>query len=181
MRRKRTVHFFCDTLSKPIVRVCDQEGCQEEGFYRAPKAQDLCEYYLFCLTHVRHYNATWNYYRGMSPESYEKSRQEDVTWHRPTWPLGKGSPFKKIGDIDAALFFNAAPSNTTTLSPEIQKALQAFNLSLPLTSSQLKKRYHALVKRYHPDAHSLDKEGGEEKLKHINQAYGVLKKFLRGV
>lgn len=178
MMAKRTQCLVKETTPHPPARVCDQEGCQEEGCYRAPKNQNLCEYYLFCLTHVRHYNATWNYYRGMSPEQFEKSRHEDLTWHRPTWPFGKESPLKKSWDFRESPFFKAPPSANVSLPTAVQQALKVFNLDLPLTASTLKKRYNELVKKYHPDAQTSNKQG-EEKLKVINQAYGELKKFLK--
>ena len=43
-------------------------GCEAMGEYRAPKSRrDLKDYWWFCLEHVRAYNSTWDYYKGMSP------------------------------------------------------------------------------------------------------------------
>ncbi|MFZ0695495.1 MAG: DnaJ domain-containing protein, partial [Alphaproteobacteria bacterium] len=40
----------------------------------------------------------------------------------------------------------------------------------------IKARYKELVKRHHPDTHGGDK-AAEEKLKLINEAYGILKRI----
>ena len=48
-------------------RTCDSPGCEALGEYRAPKSRrDLKNYWWFCLEHVRAYNSTWDYYKGMS-------------------------------------------------------------------------------------------------------------------
>ena len=60
-------------------------------------------------------------------------------------------------------------------SPE-SRALALFDLNPPIGFAAIKARYKELVKRHHPDAHGGDK-GSEEKLKLINEAYAVLKRF----
>ena len=50
----------------------------------------LREFYHFCLDHVRDYNRAWDFFSGMSQSEIEAYLREDVTWHRPTWPLGNG-------------------------------------------------------------------------------------------
>ena len=48
-------------------------GCGAQGEYRAPKSrQNLHEYWWFCLEHVRAYNSSWDYYKGMSPAEFEQ-------------------------------------------------------------------------------------------------------------
>ena len=47
-------------------------GCGAQGEYRAPKSrQNLQEYWWFCLEHVRAYNGSWDFYKGMSPGQIE--------------------------------------------------------------------------------------------------------------
>lgn len=170
-------------------RRCDHEGCVEPGVHRAPRGRDaLKSYYWFCLDHVREYNKAWNFYAGMSSAEVEHHVREDVVGWRPTWPIGvKGRRLKGA----AARFFDpfgffaesepgkaeAEPEGAAlpTKSPE-GKALALFNLRPPITFAAIKSRYKELVKRHHPDAHGGDK-GAEEKLKLINEAYGILKRF----
>ena len=65
-------------------------GCGAPGEYRAPKSRrNLREYWWFCLEHVRAYNSTWDYYKGMSPAEFEQELRSDTAWQRPSWPLGR--------------------------------------------------------------------------------------------
>src|SRR5579863_1388576 len=71
-------------------RTCDMPGCTAAGEYRAPKSRDtLHDYWWYCLEHVRGYNATWDFYKGMSPGQIEAQLRADTAWQRPTWPLGR--------------------------------------------------------------------------------------------
>ena len=64
-------------------------GCAAEGVFRAPKGREReGEYFSFCRDHVREYNASYDYFRGMDDASMAKFRQADAVGHRPTWKLG---------------------------------------------------------------------------------------------
>ena len=53
-------------------RPCDAPGCEAQGEFRAPRSRSkLNDYLWFCLPHVREYNASWDYYKGMSPQEIE--------------------------------------------------------------------------------------------------------------
>ena len=68
---------------------CEFPGCAAEGVFRAPKGREReGEYFTFCKDHVREYNATYDYFRGMDDESLAKFRQAEVIGHRPTWKMG---------------------------------------------------------------------------------------------
>ena len=50
--------------------VCSHPGCKAEGVFKAPKGRDReGEYFCFCKDHVREYNATYDYFKGMDDES----------------------------------------------------------------------------------------------------------------
>ena len=53
------------------------------------------------------------------------------------------------------------------------KVLKLENLSSEI---QLKKQYKKMVKKFHPD---LNDSGSNEKIIELNEAYSVLKKFLK--
>lgn len=175
-------------------RPCAQEGCVDEGIYRAPKSRyhleaGVDDWYWFCLIHIRDYNARWNYYKNMSEEEIEKERRADVTWQRPSWPLGSQGyvnnthrapsgasfedPFDLLGDDPSSSKFGSE-LRFSPLSVE-GKALAFFGLSIPFSQDELRKRYLDLVKKHHPDANSGSSES-EEMLKGINEAYEVLKR-----
>lgn len=68
---------------------CAWDGCAKNGGYRAPKDRTLGDYQMFCLEHVRIYNARWNFHAGLSPEEMEQEIRRATTWDRPTWKLGE--------------------------------------------------------------------------------------------
>ena len=54
------------------ARVCEIEGCEGAGLYRAPVSPErLNEFHWFCLDHVREYNRSWNFFEGRSEEELE--------------------------------------------------------------------------------------------------------------
>jgi hypothetical protein len=161
-------------------RPCDHPGCVGSGEFRAPRSRaTLDEFYWFCLNHVREYNASWNYYAGMSSAEIEQHVRHDTVWQRPTWPLSgrigtlRGAKWRGFGlfDMDEEAPAKKAPKQPRSIQ---EKALALFDLVPPLTLAGLKMRYKELVKLHHPDVHGGDKEA-EEKLKEINLAYSTLK------
>jgi DnaJ domain len=170
---------FDDSDAPPLARHCDHPGCASAGEYRAPRTRSLSDYYWFCLDHVRSYNASWNYYAGMSEAELEAEWRKDMVGQRPTWKFGHrvawrfGDGVKDFGLFD---YEQEAPRAKPRARPPTQQelALETFDLALPLTLGALKSRYKELVKLHHPDAHGGDKEA-EERLKIINQAYATLK------
>ena len=166
---------------------CGQEGCTDEGIYRAPKSRyhlesGVDDWHWFCLIHIRDYNARWNYYTNMTETEIERERRADVTWQRPSWPLGAStgsrncvhpiSSFQDPFDLfsDAPL---SHPFSQTPMSPE-GKALAVFSLACPFSQNDLRRRYRDLVKKHHPDANGGSSEA-EEEIKRINEAYEILK------
>ena len=166
-----------------VDRPCDHPGCSGSGVFRAPRSRDkLRDYFHFCLEHVRAYNAGWDFYRGMSTADIERARRQDTVWQRPTWRFGSGpaasratgpgmrDPFGMFGEDEAP----AAPQSRRwpPRSPEAE-AVSVLGVDDDVSLAELKIRYKALVKLYHPDANGGSCEA-EERLKRINQAYRTL-------
>lgn len=169
------------TTASPL-RNCDHEECEKSGEFRAPKSPtQLREYYWFCLDHIKEYNKTWDFYRGMSPEEIEESRISDVTWNRPSWPVGGWRTLlenaKYLDGIDP-LYASSLPSSPS-LPREVQRASKVLNVSVPISLNTLKKKYKILVKRHHPDLNGGDKNE-EDQFKKVNEAYHILLKYLKG-
>jgi hypothetical protein len=157
-------------------------GCGTPGEYRAPKSRtSLNEYWWLCLAHVRDYNASWDFYKGMSPGQIEAQLRADTSWQRPTWPLGKlGAGHLNedrlrdpLADLMGARARHAAPE----IPPELREPLATLGLEWPTTMPLLKARYKELAKRHHPDTHGGD-PAAEERLKVINLAYAALRSRL---
>jgi hypothetical protein len=183
-------------------RLCDYPGCAQVAEHRAPKARDRSsEYYWFCLEHARVYNEAWDYYTGMSPNEIDASRRDDGLWNRPTWPFGAPKhPHESAAFMDsqnaafrqAFDFFHHEPDPTHAgtaythppETPERQAERQEIRAAMAvlgidgsnIDADTIKQRYKELAKRYHPDQRGGD-NSTEDKLKTINQAYTVLKKY----
>ena len=172
---------------KTFVRKCDKENCEEKGEFRAPKSRILLnQYYFFCLNHVKEYNKSWDFYKGLSVNQIETSMREDIIWNRPSWPL-KGNPYKLINEInelyeDDPNLLNLDRSYgeyfknkiiDEKLTSEENSALSTLELKLPLSLENIKKKYKKLVKIFHPDVNGNNKKA-EDKFKEINSAYKIL-------
>jgi hypothetical protein len=171
---------------KPKVKVpCSHPGCQEEGIYRAPKGREReGEYFTFCKDHVREYNATYDYFRGMDDASMAKFRQADAIGHRPTWKLGARAASSHVDETVFAEARAARRRGVKGKGPQTEppqrynalalKALMTLELDGQATQSKIKARYKDLVKRHHPDANGGDRSS-EDKLREIIQAYNYLR------
>ena len=168
-------------------RSCDWPDCDCPGESRAPRSRaHLREFYQFCLEHVRAYNRAWDFFAGMTQPEIEAYLREDVTWHRPSWPLGNNRsahPDAWRWQDPYELFINGAGTNGTHGASEwdrqqtrlgrTERMLAVLDLPPDVTLQELKARYKQLAKRHHPDLHGGDKKA-EERLKLINEAYTYL-------
>ena len=174
-------------------RACDIPGCVHEGQYKAPKSRDsLRDYFWFCLEHVRAYNASWDFYRGMSPGQIEAHMRDDTGWQRPTWPLcprGRGMPAEgRVHDrldILGAGGMRQGRGNargnsraaTGAAPADLRQPLDTLGLAWPVSLDEVKSRYKALAKSHHPDTNGGDR-AAEERFKVINLAYAQVRSHL---
>jgi curved DNA-binding protein CbpA len=178
--------------AKAAGPACQWKGCRESGLYRAPVGRGQeGKYYLFCLEHVRQFNASYNYFEGWSTAEVEAFQKDAVIGHRPTWKTGTtgdghgARPKTGTGDgfgegfADPHDFLKtrlrrdtAAPARHA--KPLERKALDALGLPDGADKGQIKSRFKELVKLHHPDANGGDKRS-ENKLREIIQAYNYLK------
>ena len=171
---------------------CQWKGCSAAGLYRAPKGRGReGQYHLLCLEHVREFNASYNYFAGMSNADVEAYQKDSLTGHRPTWRVGANSwahgtqhglgqqPGRGGRDFsDPHGFFSWRATNSgdqrRTLKPLELKSLDTLDLPRTAERQEIKARFKELVKRHHPDANGGDKRS-EDKLREIIQAYNYLK------
>ena len=174
-------------------KICDNANCTNLGEYKAPKSRSqLNVYYFFCLNHVKEYNKSWNFYKGLSVDQIELSMRKDTVWDRPSWPL-KGNPSKVMDQLneflsnDYSLFekdkeirdFLKNKMIDEDLTNEEHQSLEILELKIPINVEEIKKKYKKLVKIFHPDVNANNKKA-EKKFKEITEAYRVLlKKFLK--
>ena len=168
-----------------LIKYCEWKNCDNKGIYKAPKNRlFLREFHWFCLEHVKLYNSQWDYFSGSSQKEIEKEVREDMTWHRPTWPMGVNNNIFNIKLNDPYTVFKNKKfksSNENNINRESNiKITNAFTvLELKMNSSlpEVKRRYKTLVKKYHPDANKGEKNTSDRLIK-INAAYSFLLKKL---
>ncbi len=184
--RIRTKSVPKEARADPVAVPCDHPGCGKAGDYRAPMGRDReGQYFCFCLEHVRDYNATYDYFNGMSDAAVARYQKEAVVGHRPTWSMGvnraagEAATFEDLHPDALGIFRaqtrRAAPApQRPRYSQATGKALAALGLDESADAVAVKSRYKALVKRLHPDANGGDRSN-EDKLREIIRAYNFLK------
>ena len=173
---------------QPSLPNCQWKGCDKPGHHKAPKGRGHeGEFFVFCATHVRQYNASYNYFDGMSDKDVHEFQKTAAYGHRPTWKLGENAwasdgrkkPASKVGakDFQAWRARQAAADKSRPqrrLKPLEKKSFIVLELKETASKDDIKAQFKALVKRHHPDANGGDR-GSEEKLREILQAYNYLK------
>ena len=89
--------------SETSTRVCDHEGCEEAGKFRAPKAPDvLDDFFWFCQEHVREYNNRWNFFDGKTEAEMNAQESSDKVWERRTkdWRDPEAKAWARLGIED---------------------------------------------------------------------------------
>jgi hypothetical protein len=169
------------------TRMCEAPDCIHAGNCRVPKSpNNLDEYIWYCSAHARAHNEAWDYFKGMGDAAIQRFREEALTGHRPTWPLGKRAAKARMGQTplnnlhDSHAMFAEDGDTATVRRPERHltrlqiMAMDTMQLAHNATLIEIKARYKELVKRFHPDANGGDR-GAEERLKQVIKAYGVLR------
>lgn len=188
----------CDEPREAEGPLCERQGCRQPGAHRAPKGRGReGQYWRFCLDHVREYNASYNYFAGMSDDAVVAYQKDAVIGHRPTWSMGvnphaarrpeTGSegPVRDWAYADPLGIFGTEgpPGAKGRTAPEpqaprrakpVRDALDVLGLDETADAAAIKAQYKSLVKRFHPDAHGGDRSF-EERLRDIIKAHDVLK------
>ncbi|MBS1303795.1 J domain-containing protein [Loktanella sp. SALINAS62] len=175
--------------SETSTRVCEHEGCEEAGKYRAPRAPDSLDDYLwFCKEHIREYNLKWNFFDGTSEAELMAQMDKDRTWERPTKPmkksveerawarLGVQDPHEVLGEnATRNPGRNAAPGGATRrLPPTERRAVEILDAKDSMSKTEIRKCYKALIKVLHPDMNGGDRSQ-EEQLSEVVWAWDQLK------
>jgi hypothetical protein len=179
-----------DRRIRPGCQACDWPGCKEEAVHRAPKGRlREREYWRFCLAHVREYNASYNFFAGMSEDAVARYQKDSITGHRPTWKMGVGKrgvedgtdgaadPFGMFHEFGARAGrpdFEPRQQEQRTIRNAERKALDTLGLDVTATIADVKRSFKDLVKKHHPDANGGDRSS-EDRLREIIQAYKYLK------
>lgn len=183
---------------KPKFPPCEWEGCEKPGTHKAPKADKAGgEFHNFCITHVRHYNKSFNYFAESEDELGSAMRKAAETGERPTWGMGvnahgRGNPkprpdgaarsaANRMSDphnLFARLARNQGRKPVTPRQRKLieadRRAMEVLGLEGRKTKEEIKAAYKSLVKMHHPDANGGDRSS-EDRLHAIITAYNHLK------
>jgi len=166
-----------------MKNICEWENCKEIGSYKAPVEKDNSKNYRWlCEKHIISFNKSWDYFDGMDQGEIEDFLKSDITWHRPTQKFGSSDNFFNIlwnNALNDKFNFFKQEKNTHSLNEKklSEKDVDAFKImELELNASWpiIQKKFKTLVKKFHPDKNSGNKQF-EDKLKKITLAYSHLR------
>lgn len=172
--------------SETSTRVCDHDGCEEAGKYRAPKSPDsIDDYWWFCKDHVREYNLKWNFFDGTSEAELMAQMDKDRTWERPTKPMKKSveeRAWARLGveDPHEVLGQNATRNpgknggGSRKLPPTERRAIEILDAKDHMSKTEIRKCYKALIKVLHPDINGGDRSQ-EDQLSEVVWAWDQIK------
>ena len=185
MKKKKIELDLFPWEEKAGVKECFYRSCTMEAKFPAPKRpKKIKEIIWLCKSHIKEHNKSWNFFSKMSREEIEQCVKLDVIGWRPSWPLGsqKSKFFRNTEKIFNSFdWYNEQDNKKSkskfskhSMAPKKREALDLLGLKEDFTYKKLKEKYKKLVKIHHPDLNKGSKKH-EEKLKMINQAYGILK------
>lgn len=170
---------------------CEWQGCAASGEFRAPGERAAGfdgpgEYRWLCLEHVRAFNDSYNYFAGMTPDEIAQAQSPLAGWasetraFRATAGIDETPRWADFADpLDAIsararLRRQAAPAGRR-FSRDEARALEVLGLGGEADRRELRARYSALVRRYHPDHNGGDRSH-EARLRAVVEAYDLLRK-----
>ena len=181
--------------AREALPTCAWPGCWEVGEYRAPKSRrNLRDYQWLCLEHVRVYNKSWNYFKGMSVAEADAKRCDDLLGNRPTWAFANSAKgrvqalnaalrgrFQDSGLFDADMQeeIDSVEQERTRqlwfkLSKQQQEACVVLGVRPPARAEQVSDKFKVLAKALHPDLNPGDAQAADT-MKAVTAAYAVLK------
>ena len=167
-------------------RVCDHDGCEEAGKYRAPKSPDsLDDFFWFCKDHVREYNLKWNFFETATEQEMFDQEQKDRVWERETKPFKRTAEeqaWARLGieDPHQVLGANATqnPGKNSgggrRLPPTERRAVDILEAQDSWSKAEIRKAYKSLIKVLHPDMNGGDRSH-EEQLAEVVWAWDQIK------
>lgn len=175
------------------TRPCEQEDCDEKAAVRVAKSPDTPNEFLWlCTAHAREHNKNWNFFEGKTDAEAAALRNQARYGDRPTWTMAKNgraaaAARASMGGIREELEdqLGAGASGTPRddgvyrdgrrLTRLQVQAFRTLNLKPTASSSDIRKRYAELVKRFHPDSNEGDRSA-ENQLQEVIKAHQLLKK-----
>ena len=171
-----------------MENICDYKNCKKIGKHKAPIEKDNSKKFRWlCLDHIKEFNQSWDYFKGMSDQEVCEFLKSDMTWHKPTQSFSSSDSFFKVlwnntlkDEFDKHKFGSQYNHmNQFKFNHNDIKAFSILGISVGLKWTKIQEKFKKLVKKFHPDMNSGNKQY-EEKLKIITLAYTQLKNTYRG-
>ena len=168
-----------------MENICEWNNCKTAGKYKAPAERDNSKNFKWlCEEHIKLFNKNWNYFEGMSQNEIENFLKSDLTWHRPTQQFSSPDNFFNIlwnnALNDKFKIFSEKQNGhikNYKLNEKDKDAFIIMGLKLNANLATIQKKFKTLVKKFHPDKHSGNKQY-EDKLKKITLAYSHIKMIM---
>ena len=170
-----------------MENICDHKNCNKIAKYKAPIEKDNSKKFKWlCLDHVKEFNHSWDYFKGMSDKEVCEFLKSDMTLHKPTQSFSSPNNFfnmlwkNSLNDEGGNFLSNGYGKKTNiNFSDKDRNAFKIIELEVGTKWDQIQNQFKKLVKKYHPDMNAGNKEF-EEKLKIITLAYTQLKLTYKG-
>ncbi len=179
-RGRRTATGAIEGIDRP----CDHPGCTARGEFRAPRAPDQLEEWLwFCKDHIREYNLKWNFFAGQTEEEFQRLVDRDRVWGRATRPFGhreeprawhrlaSDDPHEVLGATAAT---GRSGAGARRLPSTERRALEILDAREHWTRAEIRKQYKSLVKDLHPDLNGGNRDD-EDRLQEVVWAWDQIK------
>ena len=166
-----------------MENICDHKSCKKIGSYKAPIEKDNSKKFKWlCLDHIKEFNRSWDYFKGMSDQEVCEFLKSDMTWHKPTQSFNSPNNFfsilwKNTLNEVGGILSNGHGKYIKTIINFSNKDIEAFKiieLEVGTKWEKIQNQFKKLVKKYHPDMNAGNKKF-EEKLKIVTLAYTQLK------
>ena len=166
-----------------MENICDYKNCKKIGQYKAPIDKDNSKKFRWlCLDHIKEFNRSWDYFKGMSDQEVCVFLKSDMTWHKPTQSFSSPGNFFNIlwkntlngGEGILSNGYGKKIKTKINFSDKDREAFKIIELEVGTKWDKIQNQFKKLVKKYHPDMNAGNKKF-EEKLKIVTLAYTQLK------
>ena len=171
-----------------MENICDYKNCKEIGQYKAPIEKDNSKKFRWlCLDHIKEFNRSWDYFKGMSDKEVCVFLKSDMTWHKQTQSFNSTDNFFSIlwkntlngGENILSNGYGEKIKTRINFSDKDREAFKIIELEVGTKWDKIQIKFKELVKKYHPDMNAGNKKF-EEKLKIVTLAYTQLKLAYKG-
>lgn len=141
------------------VRLCDRHGCDQPGNCPAPKSPNSPERWYFCQKHAAEYNASWDYFAGLTAEEAAE---------RETSERSENAGYRE------AAHYGWAGSGDGSRSRDELRALDLLGLAPDADFDAVRRAWRSKAKEVHPDVRPGDEDAAKA-FQALQLAYEVLR------